>query len=137
MEEMEEDVRKILEAHERRLAKLEALMAGESKSPAKRLSGKEFIFTKEPKDEVQKVLALAYYLEKHEGLLALNSKDLEQAFREAKEAVPDNINYKVIRNIKKGHMMEAKEKKDNLKAWGITASGERLVESNFDARSIK
>lgn len=76
-------------------------------------------------------LVLGYYLEKHRDLLAFNIKDLESAFREAKESVPDNINYKVVKNVEKGHMMEAKEKKDNLKAWNLTASGEKFVENNL------
>ncbi len=50
---------------------------------------------------------------------------------EAKEIVPGNINYKVIMNIKKGFIMEAKEKKDDLKAWTLTTTGERFVKNGL------
>lgn len=132
---MEEEIRKILDAHEERLAKLEALIAGEPKSSHVHPSAKDFIFKKKPKDEVQKVLALGYYLEKYERLPQVNLKDFENAFTAAKESIPENINYKVLRNIGKGHMMEVKERKDNLKCWSLTGEGERFVEDNFKVKS--
>lgn len=128
---MDEELRKILDDHEKRISKLEGLFTARPEGVQKHLSPKEFILSKQPKDDVQMTLVLGYYLEKHRGLLAFNTKELENVFREAKESVPDNINYKVVRNIEKGHMMEAKEKKDKLKAWNLTASGEKFVENNF------
>lgn len=128
---MDDELKKILDDHDKRISKLEDLFRLKPESFEKPLSPKEFILSKKPKDDVQMTLVLGYYLEKHRGLLAFNTKDLENAFREAKENVPDNINYKVVRNIEKGHMMESKEKKDNLKAWNLTASGEKFVENNL------
>jgi len=57
-----------------------------------------------------------------------NARDLANGFRLAKEPPPTNINAKVDLNIGKGHMMEAKEKKDKFKAWVLTNSGEKFVE---------
>ena len=128
---MDEGMKKILYDHERRMAKLEALFTVRSIAVQKEFSPKEFILSKKPKGDVRMTLVLGYYLEKNRDLLAFNIKDLENAFREAKESVPDNINYKVVKNVEKGHMMEAKEKKDNLKAWNLTASGEKFVENNL------
>jgi len=62
---------------------------------------------------------------------SFNVKDLERGFREAKEKAPANINYNVIQNIKSGYMAEAKERKDKLKAWYLTNSGERFVENGL------
>ena len=97
----------------------------------KKLSVKEFILSKGPSGDVQKTLAIACYLEKYEGFSSFNAGDLVHGFRLAKEPVPENINDKINMNIKKAHMDEAKEKKDNKKAWIVTNSGERFLENGF------
>ena len=120
-----------------RLKKLEErLDALEGKMPqaapiGKKISIKEFILTKNPNDDVQKTLGIAYFKEKLEGVETFNVRDLEDGFRKAKERTPSNINDKVNMNIKNGHLMEASEKKDGLKAWTLTNSGEAFVEANF------
>jgi len=128
---MEEEIRKILEDHEQRINKLETLIQSKPEVIKKKISIKEFILSKNPKDDVQKTLIIGYYLEKYDNLSSFNAQDLENTFRSAKEQVPKNINYKVIKNIEKGYMMECKDKKDKLKAWNLTSSGERFVENDF------
>jgi hypothetical protein len=129
---MDEEVKKMLDDHEKRISALEKIFAeGRKQTTKKGISIKEFILAKRPDDDVQKTLVIGYYLEKYEGLDSFNAKDLEDGFRTAKETVPKNINDKVNLNIKNGHMMEAKEKKDNRKAWLLTASGERYIEHDF------
>lgn len=125
------EIKKKLEEHEGRISKLESLSQTKPETVKKKISIKEFILSKKPKDDVQKTLAIGYYLEKYENLPPFNVKDLEESFRAAREKVPKNIGDKVQLNIKKGHMMDAKEKKDNLKAWVLTNSGEKYVENNF------
>jgi hypothetical protein len=127
-----EKIKKTLEEHEARIAKLENLIVSKPSAIEKKLSIKEFILSKNPKSDVEKTLAIGYYLEKYEGLASFNAKDLEKGFYDAKESAPENINLNVIRNIQKEYMMESKEKKDNLKAWNLTNNGEKLVESNFE-----
>lgn len=128
---MDEEIRKILEDHEKRIQRLEKLFESEPIQTKKQISIKEFILTKKPKNDVEKTLVIGYYLEKFREMSSFNAKDLEDGFREAKEKVPANINYKVIKNIEKGFMMEAKEKKDKLKAWVLTSTGERFVENDL------
>lgn len=128
---MDEEIKKILEDHEKRISELERLAQTKPETIQKKLSLKEFILSKKPKDDVQKTIVIGYYLEKYDIFPSFNAKDLEDAFRTAKENVPENINYKVIKNIKKGYMMESKEKKDNLKAWNLTATGERFIENDL------
>ena len=78
---------------------------------------KEFILLKKPSGDVQKTLAIASYLEKNEGMASFNVEDLAHYFQLAKEPTPQNLNDKINMNIKKGHIMEAKEKKENKKAF--------------------
>ncbi len=125
------DIKKKLEEHEKRILQLESLFNDKPEAVKKKISVKEFIISKRPKDDIQKTLAIGYYLEKYERVASFNAKELESCFGNAKESVPKNINYKVIKNIEKAYMAEAKDKKDNLKAWYLTNSGEKYVENDF------
>lgn len=98
----------------------------------KKHSPKEFLMGKAAKADTQKVLALAYYLEQFEGVQSFNVADIEGVFRLAKEKLPANINDAVNKNITRGFMMEAEEKKDSKKAWGLTSTGERYVENELN-----
>lgn len=129
---MSEEMKKILDDHEKRIKTLEdMLIDSETPKPKKKISLKEFILTKKPTGDAQKTLAVGYFLEGYEDFSSFNVKDLEDCFRIAKEKVPKNINDVVNKNIRKGFMMESKEEKDGKKTWVLTASGERFVENDF------
>lgn len=130
-EEISEIRRKLVE-HEERISKLEKIFRLEPERIKKKLSIRDFISSKNPTSEMERTLVLAYYLEKYDDLTSFNVKDLEDAFRRAKARIPKNINYEVIRNIRKGYMEEAKKKKDDRKAWYLTNSGEEYVDSGFE-----
>jgi hypothetical protein len=121
------DIMKKLEDHERRISTLEGI-PGVVEGKRKKLSIKEFMLVKNPADDVQKTLVIGYYLEHFGEMSAFNARDLAEGFRAAREPVPANINDKVNLNIAKAYMMAAEEKKNNLKAWVLTNSGDRFVE---------
>jgi hypothetical protein len=129
---MGENIKKILKNHERRISALEK-KASLTTRPliTKRLSVKEFILSKNPKNDVDKTLTIGYFFEKYEKMNSFNAKDLNQGFCAAREKVPPNVNDKVNLNIKKGMMMEAGKKKDNLTAWVLTNKGEKFVKNDF------
>lgn len=120
-----------LEDHEARISALETLLGRKPEAVKKPQSIREFMLEKKPGNDVQRTLVIGYYLENYESLASFNAKDLERGFRRAKERVPENVNDKVQKNVRKGHMMEAKDKKDNLKAWILTNSGEEHVNNGF------
>ena len=130
-EDIIKDLMKTLEDHEKRILSLEGAAAEKTSVERKKLSIKEFLLTKMPRDDVQKTLVVGYYLEHFEGMNAFNRKDLAEGFRAAKEPAPGNINDKVNSNIRKGYMMQEKEEKDNLTAWVLTNSGEKFVEGGL------
>ena len=132
MSEELEVITKKLENDEERIARLEKLFQTKREEIEKKISIREFILSKNPKSEMDKALAVGYYFETYEGFTSFNVKDLENGFRRTKEKIPRNINYEVIRNIQKGFMMEAEEKKENRKAWYLTNSGMKYVENNFE-----
>ena len=123
-------------ALEERIKKLEDVIFSTStpKDPGtkiKKASVKEFLLTKAIKSDTQRVVALAYFLEYMEGMSSFNVNDIEAAFRSAKEKVPANINDAVNKNITRGLIMEAAEKKDAKKAWCLTSTGETYVETDL------
>ena len=121
---------------EERVTRLEGLMRpsglNTTSHASKRVSAKEFLMTKRVQSELQRVVALAFYLERQEGLASFNVADLENAFRSARERVPKNMNDAVNKNIARGFLMEAAEKKDSKKAWQLTATGERFVDTEMN-----
>ncbi len=125
------DIIEKLEAHELRISALERV-PHKITSEGKKLSVKEFILEKKPSNDVGRTLVIGYYLEHFEGMDKFNVKDLNEGFRWARQPLPKNINDKVNLNIAKGHMMAAREKKDNFKAWCLTNTGEKFVENRLN-----
>jgi hypothetical protein len=121
---------KTLEDHERRIRRLEGSSAPKPLSFAKPVSIREFILEKQPKNDVERTLVIGYFLEHDRTLGSFNTKDLAEAFREAKENIPANVNLAVIRNVQKGFFMEAGEKRNGLKAWTLTNGGMSHLEGN-------
>lgn len=116
-----------------RLSRMESILSADNRPQIanKTLSIKEFVLSKMPKDDSQKIIVIAYFLEKYDHLTSFNAKDLTNGFGKAKERMPANINDRVNKIISNtGYIMETKEKKDNLKTWTLTNSGERFVEEN-------
>jgi hypothetical protein len=130
-----------MQALEKRVTELEQRQAAPPGKPAqgdlKEMSVKEFMLQKRPSNDVEKTLAIAYFLEKFAGLASFNVDDLGKYFQLAKEATPTNLNDKVNLNIKKGHLAEAKEKKERRKAWIVTNSGEKFVEGGFSDQQLR
>jgi hypothetical protein len=97
----------------------------------RKMSIKEFLLEHSPTNDVLTTLAIGHFFETHEGMASFNRADLEKGYRAAKEKLPSNINVNVNESIRKGHMMETKEKKDNMKAWVITRTGEQYIQNGF------
>ena len=131
LDEEIEKIKRKLDEHEERISAIEKAFQAKPEAIKKRISIKEFILSKKPKNDVQRTLSIGYYLEKCEAISSFNIRDLKKGFRDAKEKVPKNINLCVTANVGKGHMMEAKEKKGDLKAWVLTNSGEKYAENDF------
>ena len=131
----------MLQEHERRIKALEQkLGAAETvvQQPAsvpppapKVQSVRQFVMEKSPTDDVQRSLVIGYYLEKQSGLVSFNAKDIEKGFVDAREKVPGNVADKILKNVWKGHMMQVKDDKDGLKAYVLTNTGTKFVESGI------
>lgn len=97
----------------------------------KKLSMKEFLLERPPTTDIQRTLAVGYFLETYAGMASFTKTELEKGYRDAKEPTPSNIGVNIKRCIKYGHMMEAEEKKNNKVAYVITRSGEQFVATGY------
>ncbi len=98
----------------------------------KSLSMREFLNTKELGDDVDRSLAIAYWLDFYDDVEVFNAADIGGGFRTARFTVPKNVNDKINMNIRNGHFAEAKEKKDGKKAYYITNSGINYLEKEIN-----
>ncbi len=126
-----EEIRKIIEQHEKRISELESQLRAKPAEVKKELSIKEFVFQKQPKGDVEKTLVIGYFLENYRNVSPLTVADIESGFLEAKEPVPGNTTDKVGKNVGKGLMMKTKQQKDGRDAWILTSVGERVVENDM------
>ncbi len=132
---MDDDIRQRLEDLEKRVAELEResaeLNSSANVSPAspvsKKLSIREFIDNFKPGNNIEKVLAIAYYKEIMQGIKLFTVKDLESGFKEAKEQAPENVNLPILNNVQKGFLMETEIAGSKLKTWELTNSGIKTV----------
>lgn len=127
------EIKEKLKELEERITKLESIVFQDSsfKPLKKKISIREFILQKKPKTAIQKVLVIGYYLEHFEKIECFTVKDVENGLRQAKEYAGKNISDLINKNIKKGYVMECKEKNGRLKTFTLTNSGEKFVENEL------
>ncbi len=103
-------------------------------SQGKPLAFRELIRKAKPEGDVNMTLAIGYYLEKYNLFSSFNIKEIDDSYNSAKIPAPVNIGDKIQKNIAKGYMMKAKEKKDGKTAWVLTASGEEFIGSMLEGK---
>ncbi len=129
------DAIKSLEARVTRVETGSAGAGGGQKSAArgsaKKLSIKEFLLESPPTTDIQRTLAVGYFLETHAGVTSFTKADLDKGYNDAKEPTPSNMSVNIKHCIKQGHMMEAEEKKSNKTAYVVTRRGEQFVMAGY------
>jgi len=127
-------IEELLKNHDERIKKLELLLQKDNSlnNSVKEKSIKEFIVEKSPKGTYNTGVAIAYYLEKYRKFSSFTSLDVEQGFRDAKVPLPQNMSDLMYKNTQNAFFMDAKELKNDMKAYVLTLTGEKLVECNFE-----
>lgn len=129
---MEQEIKIALEALTHRIETIERSLHSASAGPAvsqtKATSVREFMTETNPRSDVQRALVIGYYLEKKTGIAEFTVRDVEEGFRQAKETVPSNLADKLFKNAKAGLIMEGKDKREGMKTWTLTTSGELVVD---------
>jgi len=81
-----------------------------------------------PSKHTDSMAVFAYWLFKVEKMKSFNVKDIIDCYNKTRKAKPSNPNQIINENVKRRIFAEASEKKDGLKAWVITRTGEEYVE---------
>jgi hypothetical protein len=119
-----------------RITKIEGSTTGTgdgktARASTKKLSIREFLLAHPPTTDIQRTLAVGYYLETQGSMSSFTRADLEQGYRDAKHNLPSNMSVNIKHCIAAGNMMETKEKKDNKPAYVVTSTGENFVEKGY------
>jgi len=86
----------------------------------------EFLATKNITTHIDRIVAILYYNYHRDGE-PKTVIELEEAYSNARVKPPKNFSDVLAQCIRKGFVVEIKEKKDSKKAWQITPTGEKFV----------
>jgi len=81
-----------------------------------------------PKKHTDIMAVFAYWLFKVEKMESFNAKDILGCYDQTRITKPEREHVAIDNNVKRHLFAEAKEKKDAVKAWVITKTGEEYVE---------
>lgn len=95
----------------------------------KPMAATEFFAQLKLDQDVDKVLAAAYFLEKYRKSSAFTAGDVKKCLVEAKVSPPSNISLAVLRNARKGHVGQTGEKQAKKISWFLTQTGIGAVEA--------
>lgn len=128
------DLKKRITELEMRVLKLEQAQSSRTgtlenynSNSEKKLSIREFINSINPKNNVERVLSIAYYKETFDSVSPFTAKDIADGFKDAKEPVPNNINLPIFYNVQKGYLMENNSPESKLKSWELTNTGIKVM----------
>lgn len=90
----------------------------------------EFLAGKNITTHVGRIAAILYY-QYHKGIELTTVAELEEAYSTARVRPPRNFSDLLSNCIRRGYVVQAKDKKDGKKAWQITPTGEKFVEEEI------
>ena len=90
----------------------------------------EFLAQMKINTETDRLATILYY-HLHNGRDSSTRAEILEAYSTARVRRPTNPADVIARCIRKGHVIEAPEKKDGQKAWQITVTGEKYVEEQL------
>lgn len=82
-----------------------------------------------PQKHTELVTLYAYWLLKVEKVGTFNIKDIISCYDNTRRKKPKNVNQIINTNVRYNIFAQASEKKEGLKAWFLTDTGEKTVES--------
>ncbi len=75
------------------------------------------------------------YFSFHKGVVSMTLQDLAEAYSSARIKSPANFSDVMGDCIRKGYIIEARDKKEGKKAWQITPTGEKYVKEELTQAS--
>jgi hypothetical protein len=126
--------RVILEHMLRASAEPSALPQAPFRPEAPSLGINEFLAKVAPSTHPERVTAIAYHTYRSEGA-SITTKDIADAYTKARARKPQNIPEVIGTCVQRGYLIEA-EKKNGLKSWTITPTGEAFIDQLGGRRDV-
>lgn len=90
----------------------------------------EFLAAKKVSNHPDRVVAIAYHAYHTRGGAGITTQDLMESYARARIKKPQNFPDVIASCVRKGRMVEG-ERRDGMKTWVITRTGEAHVERNL------
>ena len=90
----------------------------------------EFLASKKAATHPDRVVAIAYYTYHTQNGAGVTTQDLTDAYGRARVKKPQNFPDVIAACVRRGRLVEG-ERKDGMKSWVITRTGEAFVEQNL------
>lgn len=90
----------------------------------------EFLAARKIETHPDRVVAIAYYTYHTQDGAGVSTKDLADAYGRARVKKPQNYPDVIAGCVRRGYLVEG-QRKDGLKSWVITRTGEAHVEQNL------
>lgn len=90
----------------------------------------EFLAAKKAATHPDRVVAIAYFVYHTEGGAGVTTQDLTDAYGRARVKKPQNFPDVIAACVRRGRLVEG-ERKDGMKSWVITRTGEGYVEQSL------
>ena len=90
----------------------------------------EFLATKKATTHPDRVVAIAYYIYRTRGGAGVTTQELTDAYSRARIKKPQNFPDVIAACVRRGRLVEG-ERKDGMKSWVITRTGEAYVDQNL------
>ncbi|MGH2602601.1 MAG: hypothetical protein ACRDJ9_24855 [Dehalococcoidia bacterium] len=90
----------------------------------------EFLAAKKVTTHPDRVIAIAYYTYHTQNGTGVTTQDLTDAYGRARVKRPQNFPDVIAACVRRGRLVEG-ERKDAMKSWVITRTGEAYVEQNL------
>jgi hypothetical protein len=90
----------------------------------------EFLAAKKVATHPDRVVAIAYFTSHTQSGAGVTTQDLTDAYSRARVKKPQNFPDVIAACVRRGRLVEG-DRKDGMKAWVITRTGESYVEQNL------
>jgi hypothetical protein len=90
----------------------------------------EFLAAKKALTHPDRVVAIAYYTYKTQDGAGVTTHDLTESYSRARVKKPQNFPDVIAACVRRGRLVEG-ERKDGMKSWVITRTGEAFVEQSL------
>ena len=84
--------------------------------------------------EIDKVALAAYYMEHYAAATSYTIQEIRNCLISAKTALPKNLSLAILKAVQKGWLMDVPTNGERTKAWALTQTGERYVDSMTNRR---